>query len=97
GRALARFRLRELSNWTLPRWLAVQGIGPARAAALVAAFELGRRASERTVPGAAIRGPEDVLAQVRDLESARREHFVVLLLNARHEMQSRELVSVGSL
>ncbi|MEK7331062.1 MAG: JAB domain-containing protein, partial [Candidatus Eisenbacteria bacterium] len=38
-----------------------------------------------------------VLAQVRDLARARREHFVVLLLNARHELQCRETVSIGSL
>ena len=73
------------------------GIGPARAAALVAAFELGRRAQESTAAGSPIRGPEDVLRHVRDLRRARREHFVVLLLNARHELQSREVISIGSL
>ena len=38
-----------------------------------------------------------MLAQVRDLPRARREHFIVLLLNARHELQCRETVSIGSL
>jgi len=38
-----------------------------------------------------------VLAQVHDLTRARKEHFVALLLNARHEMQRRETVSIGSL
>jgi DNA repair protein RadC len=97
GRALARRSPSELSAWTAARWLMVPGIGPARATALAAAFELGRRAHERPVSGHAIRGPEDVLAQVRDLPRARREHFVVLLLNARHELQCRETVSIGSL
>jgi DNA repair protein RadC len=81
----------------MPRWLRVAGIGPARAAALTATFELGRRAHEREPARAPIRGPEDVLAQTRDLARARKEHFAVLLLNARHEMQSREIVSIGSL
>jgi DNA repair protein RadC len=97
GRALARRTPAELSTWSTERWMHVAGIGPARAAALVAAFELGRRAVERPLASAAIRGPEDVLAQVRDLARARKEHFVVLLLNARHELQARETVSVGSL
>lgn len=97
GRALARRPPAELAHWPLPRWLALAGIGPARASALCAAFELGRRAVERPVPGAAIRGPDDVLPHVRDLLTSRREHFVVLLLNARHEMQRRETVSIGSL
>jgi DNA repair protein RadC len=44
-----------------------------------------------------IRGPEDVLAYCRDLPHLKREHFVVLLLNARHEVQARQTVSIGSL
>lgn len=97
GRALARRPPAELAEWPLARWLHVAGIGPARAAALCASFELGRRAAERPAAAAAIRGPDDVLVHVRDLARARREHFVVLLLNARHEMQRREVVSIGSL
>ncbi|MBI5171036.1 MAG: DNA repair protein RadC [Candidatus Eisenbacteria bacterium] len=97
GRALARRAPAELAQWPLTRWLALAGIGPARASALCAAFELGRRAAERPAPGTAIRGPDDVLPHVRDLATARREHFVVLLLNARHEMQRREVISIGSL
>lgn len=97
GRLLARRPLPELAQWSSARWLLVPGVGPARGAALVAAFELGRRAAETGAPGAIIRGPEDVLSQVRDLVRARKEHFVVLLLNARHELQSRETISIGSL
>jgi len=97
GRRLSRFRPAELARWPFPRWLRVSGIGPARAAALTAAFELGRRAVEREAAQAPIRGPEDVLAQARDLARARKEHFAVLLLNARHELQAREIVSIGSL
>ncbi len=97
GRQLARRHPSELARWPLARWLAVAGVGPARAAALVAAFELGRRAHDAPADRSPIRGPEDVLAHVRDLPRARREHFVVLLLNARHELERRETVSIGSL
>jgi DNA repair protein RadC len=45
-----------------------------------------------------IRGPEDVEALVgRSLRRAQREHFLVLLLNARHEVMASETVSIGSL
>jgi DNA repair protein RadC len=97
GRVLAKRRLQELAEWPLRRWLAIAGVGPARAAALMSAFELGRRALESGGGARAVRGPEDVIAQVADLRRARREHFVVLLLNARHEIQCRETVSIGSL
>jgi len=97
GRWLARSSPSQLSGWSSARWMMAPGIGPARAASLCAAFELGRRAAEQPVSSATIRGPDDVLAQVRDLPRARREHFVVLLLNARHELQCRETISIGSL
>jgi DNA repair protein RadC len=97
ARVLARRPPHVLAQWTTARWLLVPGIGPARAAALAAAFELGRRAHEPATSASPIRGPEDVLGHVRDLARARREHFVVLLLNARHELQCREVVSIGSL
>jgi len=97
ARALARRPPGELAAWPLARWLRVRGIGVARAAALTAAFELGRRALECAAATPPIRGPDDVLALVRDLARARREHFVVLLLNARHEFQCRETISIGSL
>ncbi|OFV89550.1 MAG: hypothetical protein A3J75_05075 [Acidobacteria bacterium RBG_16_68_9] len=44
-----------------------------------------------------IRGPDDVKPWLRDIMGARKEHFVVLLLNARHEVMRREIVSTGSL
>ncbi|MBI1799636.1 MAG: DNA repair protein RadC [Candidatus Eisenbacteria bacterium] len=97
ARRLSRHPPAELAAWTGARWSRVPGIGPARAAALAAVFELGRRALERPAHSQPIRGPDDVLAHVRDLFRARKEHFVVLLLNARHEMQARETVSIGSL
>ena len=97
GRSLARRRPGELAEWPAARWMRMPGVGAARAAALAAAFELGRRAARTPLPGGPIRGPEDVLAHVRDLARAHREHFVVLLLNARHELQCRETVSIGSL
>lgn len=97
GRVLARHGTARLAAWTPARWREVRGVGPARAAALAATFEIARRLSERPVESRPIRGPEDVLAHVRDLTRARREHFVVLLLNARHELQCRETVSIGSL
>lgn len=44
-----------------------------------------------------IRGPQDVLSITQKLKAADKEHFLVLLLNARHEVLRKETVSVGSL
>lgn len=52
-----------------------------------------------TSPPTPIRGPDDVAAlpAVKRLTKAKREHFMVLLLNARHEVESVETISIGSL
>ena len=44
-----------------------------------------------------IRGPEDVAKLVPQMKRLEREHFLVVLLNARHEVDAVETVSVGSL
>ena len=45
-----------------------------------------------------IHGPDDVVGLVgKKLRKEKRENFLVLLLNARHEVMSVETVSVGSL
>jgi DNA repair protein RadC len=45
-----------------------------------------------------IRGPDDVVALVgRRLRRDPREHFLVVLLNARHEVMAIETISIGSL
>jgi DNA repair protein RadC len=55
-----------------------------------------RRYRGKTPP--VIRGPDDVVKLVgKKLRRESREHFLVLLLNARHEVLAWETVSVGSL
>lgn len=45
-----------------------------------------------------IRGPDDVVAFIGSkLRREQREHFLVLLLNARHEVLGKETISIGSL
>ncbi len=59
--------------------------------------ELTKRRYRGKAPKA-IRGPDDVVALVgRKLRKDPREHFLVLLLNARHEVMGVETVSIGSL
>jgi DNA repair protein RadC len=44
-----------------------------------------------------IRGPDDVVKLLPRMKIHQREHFLVVLLNARHEVDAVETVSVGSL
>jgi DNA repair protein RadC len=52
----------------------------------------------RGKPPKPVRGPDDVVGLIgRRLRAESREHFVVLLLNTRHECMAVETVSIGSL
>ncbi|HEV7200761.1 MAG TPA: DNA repair protein RadC [Candidatus Limnocylindria bacterium] len=75
------------------------GIGTRRAAAVVAAFELARRATSHwPEPGWRVRAPGDVaerlLPEMRHLE---REELLVCLLNTRNVVLGRSTVYVGNL
>ncbi|HEY8122825.1 MAG TPA: DNA repair protein RadC [Myxococcota bacterium] len=78
---------------------ATAGIGPAKAATLLAAFELGRRLAARPLErGERIGSPEDVHrhfhARLRD---AATEQFHIILLDARHRVLRSVLTSQGTL
>jgi DNA repair protein RadC len=52
----------------------------------------------RGKPPRPVRGPDDVVALIgRKLLADSREHFIAILLNARHEAIAVETISVGSL
>lgn len=76
----------------------VTGVGTRRAAAILAALELGRRRalSPETDPPA-ISGPSDVFILAREIRERRREHFLVFYLDARHRVQHAEVISIGTL
>ncbi len=88
AQALAAARPEELATRA--------GVGPAKSAALVAAFQLSRR-SVRNDP-ARLRTAEDVATIAHgELASARRERLVVLVCDAANRIQRLITVSEGSL
>jgi DNA repair protein RadC len=78
---------------------AVPGVGAAKAASLIAAFELGRRCAGSRLPeGAALRSPEDVFRHfAARLRRLAQERFFVVFLDGRHRVLGEEMVSQGTL
>lgn len=98
-RLLERQPLGELAAAPPASLAAREGLGPARARRLLAALELGRRAT-RPVPvtGLLVRRPEDLAGLLRDeFRGLDRERFLALYLDARHRVRALETVSTGSL
>jgi DNA repair protein RadC len=88
--------VRRLNRVPVEEILAVRGMGPARAAQLLAAAELGRRVWPDGDPPL-VRGPENVYELTRDIRGANREHFMGFYLNSRNQVLRRDIISIGSL
>lgn len=91
--------LRALSRRGIREMMAFEGIGPARAARLAAAFALARRLGAAPLRrGMRVRCSRDVYehfnSRCRDLE---KEVFLVLLLDTKHRVIREERISMGSL
>lgn len=92
------FRLSRLSRMSVHELSAkYQGIGPAKAVSLAAAFELGTRCvQDFQVTDARISGGDSVYALMRQtLERSEYEQFWVLHLNRANRLVCRECISRG--
>ncbi len=73
----------------------IPGVGPAKAARIVAAYELVRRRMQRE--GAHVREAKDVLPFVQQIRDKQQEYFVCLSLNGANEVIENRVVTVGLL
>ena len=74
----------------------IKALGPAKAAQLMAGYELWRRrfeVSDRPV----IDSMADVVAQLADVRGKKQEHFVCMTLDGANRLIQRRIVSVGIL
>lgn len=97
-RILSEYPPETLTKIPIKELRKVKGIGPAKACTIKAAFELSKRAfsvDQDTLP--AVKTPKDVADTVVDVRRKKKEHFVVLYLNARNQLIHKETVSVGTL
>lgn len=91
--------LQGIAEATIQELCQIRGMGSTKAAQLKAAFALGERAakpSETTRP--LVKTPRQAYLLVKDnLQSARKEHFMVILLDAKCCVIAQETVAIGIL
>lgn len=95
---LKKFPTKKLLTLDLKSLSKIKGIGTGKACLLLAAFELTKRALEvedNNLP--VISSSKEAVAQLQELRTAKKEHFVVLYLNARNQLICKEIISVGTL
>lgn len=98
GEILSKFPKKKLLSLDFEKLSKIKGIGPGKACLLLAAFELTKRALEvedNNLPS--INSAKDAVAQLQELRTAKKEHFIVLYLNARNQLAHKETVSIGTL
>ncbi|MBU4257238.1 DNA repair protein RadC [Patescibacteria group bacterium] len=95
---LVKHKMKKLLALPYSEMARIKGIGPAKATSLLAAFELTKRALEvedNNLP--TINNAKDAVAQLQELRTAKKEHFVALYLNARNQLIHKETISIGIL
>ncbi len=95
---LSKFPKKKLLSLDFEKLSKIKGIGPGKACLLLSAFELTKRALEvedNNLP--TIASGKDAVAQLQELRTAKKEHFVVLYLNARNQLIHKETISIGTL
>ena len=84
------------SNLTYEDLLKIKGLGAAKAAKLMASFELWRRqfeVSERPI----IDSPEKAAEQFADIRDKKQEYFVCLTLDGANRLIAKRVISIGTL
>jgi len=95
---LRRFTLEGLIKKSFKELVQFKGIGNAKAAQIKAAFELAKRAFDIDKDDLVlINAPHKAVEQTASIRKAKKENFIVLYLNARHQMIFKDTISVGSL
>ncbi len=95
---LTRNPLSGLLNTSLDDLKMVKGLDESKAIAIKAALELGRRAVgsfNDSLP--VIESVKDSVAHLSVLRGKKREHFLVLYLNARKQLVLKEVIAIGTL
>jgi DNA repair protein RadC len=92
--------LNNLAKASVEELTEIKGIGPAKAAQIKAAFELGKRLESYSDEGskATVKSPEDAIKAVKtQLKGKKKEHFLALSLDTRNHLIDTHQISIGSL
>jgi DNA repair protein RadC len=97
---ISRFgSVKAISEATMEELTRVNGIGTAKAAQILAAFELGKRQElDQDLGEYDVKDPQGVVKAVRaGIKDKAKEHFKLILLNTRNRVIGISTISIGTL
>jgi DNA repair protein RadC len=93
SRNVARLIRKHRENLSVDHLISVPGMGLAKAAQILSAFELARRyLLKETVK---IKSAKDILPLVADIANKQQEYFVCISLNGANEVIEKRIVTIG--
>ncbi|MDL1960153.1 MAG: DNA repair protein RadC [Deltaproteobacteria bacterium] len=91
--SVAKLIRKHRENLIIEHLTVVRGMGLAKAAQILSAFELARRyLIKDTVK---VTGAQDVIPLLADIADKKQEHFVCISLNGAHEVIEKRIVTIG--
>ena len=97
-RLISTFGLEKLNSLSLQELMKIKGVKLAKAAKLLAAFELSKRIKSGTIYNKTINNPEDIANYYTEkLKDVKKECFFAVYLNTKNKILGEKLISVGTL
>jgi len=95
---LKKYSDKKLTDATYQELKNIHGVGPTKAAQIIAAIALGQRLfKEKSREEIFINSPQDIIKAIGGIKENKKENFIALYLDARNKLIYQETISIGTL
>ena len=97
-RLISTFSLNRLNSLSLSELMRIKGIGLAKAAKIVAAFELSKRVNSGRICEKVISNASNIADHyIEKLKDKKKEYFIAVFLDSKNKIIKDEIISIGTL
>ena len=98
NRMISLFGIEKLNSLSLSELMKIKGIGLAKAAKLIAAFELSKRVNSGKICEKIIINASDIAHHYMEkLKDKKKEYFIAVFLDSKNKIIKDEIISIGTL